>query len=56
MGVVRIGPDGKVEVIVPSTPEEIVEAEAGLQKVIEALARLAAKQDWDAAQTEVDMS
>ncbi len=46
MAVVRFGPNGEVEVIVPPTPEEMAEAEAGLRRVIRALARLAEEDDW----------
>jgi hypothetical protein len=45
VAIVRIGPEGEREVIQPATPEEIVDAEAGLLKVIEALAKLAFEQE-----------
>lgn len=47
MAVVRLGPDGEVEVLVPPTPEEMVEAEAGLLRVAAALGRVAAERDWE---------
>jgi hypothetical protein len=49
MASVRLGPNGEVEVLEPATAEEIAQAEAGLLKVIEALAEVAAKRDWAAA-------
>lgn len=48
MAVVRLGANGEVEVVEPPTPEEMVEAEAGLRRVIRALARLAEEDDWAA--------
>lgn len=46
MAVVELGPNGEVRVIVPPTPEEVVEAEAALHRLIEALAKLAVEEDW----------
>jgi hypothetical protein len=46
MASVRLGPNGEIEVLVPPTPEEILEAEAALQRVIKALAELAVERDW----------
>ena len=46
MAVVRLGPDGEVEVLVPPTPEEVAEAEAALLRVAAALGRVAAERDW----------
>lgn len=46
MAVVRLGPDGEVEVLVPPAPEEVVEAEAGLLRLAAALGRVAAERDW----------
>jgi hypothetical protein len=40
---------GEVTVLVPPTPEEVVEAEAALLRVIEALAEMAAREDYAAA-------
>ena len=54
MASVRLGLNGEVEVLEPATPEEIVEAEAGLLRVVEALARLAARRDWAAMQAGAD--
>lgn len=48
MAVVQLGPNGEVTVLVPPTPEEIVEAEAALLRVIEALADMAAREDYAA--------
>lgn len=49
MASVWLVPDGEVEVLEPATSQEIAQAEAGLLKVIEALAEIAAKRDWAAA-------
>lgn len=46
MAVVRLGPNGEVEVLVPPTPEEVFEAEAAVQRVIVALAKVAEERDW----------
>lgn len=46
MAVVRLGLNGEVEVLVPPTPEEVVEAEAALLRVIKALAEVAVERDW----------
>jgi len=46
MASVRLGPNGEVEVLVPPTPEEVVEAKAALDRVIKALARVAVERDW----------
>lgn len=51
MAVVRLGPNGEVEVIEPPTPEEMAEAEDGLRRVIRALVRLA-EEDELATRTE----
>lgn len=48
MALVRLGPNGEVEVIEPPTPEEMAEAEAGLNRVIRALVRLAEEDEWAA--------
>jgi hypothetical protein len=48
MAVVRLGPSGEVEVLVPPTPEEVAEGEAALVRFVEALARVAAERDWAA--------
>lgn len=47
MAIVRLGPDGEVEMIVPPTAEEVVEAEAALLRVAGALGRLAAARELD---------
>lgn len=41
MAIVRLGEHGEVEVMEPPTPEEIAAAQAGLERVITALAQLA---------------
>lgn len=46
MSVVRLGPNGEVEVLVPPTPEEVIEGEAALLRLVEALAQVAAERDW----------
>lgn len=46
MAQVRLGADGEVEVIVPSTPEEVLEGELALRGVIQALAELMAERDF----------
>lgn len=51
MGVVRLGPDGSVEVLDPGTPEEAERAQEALLRLARALGRLAAERDW-AAQRE----
>jgi hypothetical protein len=50
MAVVRLGPNGEVEVLAPPTAEEIAEAEAGLLRVARALGALMAERDWADAQ------
>ena len=52
MAVVRLGPNGEVEVLDPGTPEEAIEAEAALMRVVEALARVAATRDFENALAE----
>ncbi len=46
MAVVRLGPNGEVEVLDPGTPEEAEEAEAALMRFVEALARADAARDY----------
>ena len=48
MAVVQLAPNGEVTVLVPPTPEEVVEAEAALLRVIKALAQMAARDDFAA--------
>lgn len=48
MGTVRLGADGSVEVLEPSTPEEAERAWEGLLNVARALGRLAAARDFEA--------
>ena len=45
MAIVRLGPEGEVEVIAPATPEEKAAAEAGLHRLIAALVALGLKED-----------
>lgn len=52
MAVVRLGPNGEVEVLVPATPEEIAEGDAAILRVIEALARATARKDFAAMQAD----
>lgn len=52
MAVVQLGPNGEVAVLVPPTPEEVAEAEAALARVIEALAEMAAREDYAAWQSQ----
>lgn len=47
MGIVRLHHDGRVEVIDPGTPEEQARGEEKLERLIEALARQAARRDFD---------
>ena len=49
MGIVRLGADGSVEVLGPSTPEEVARAQEGLRNLARALGRLAAARDFEAA-------
>jgi hypothetical protein len=46
MAVVGLGANGEVEVLDPGTPEEAVEAEAALLRLVEALARADAARDY----------
>ena len=46
MAVVRLGPNGEVEVLAPPTPEEVIAAEAAFKRLITALARLAEEDAW----------
>lgn len=46
MAVVRLGPNGEVEVLDPGTPEEAEEAQAALMRFVEALARADAARDY----------
>jgi len=52
MGVVRLGPNGEIEVIDPGTPEEQAQAWEKLLDLARALGRLAAKQDYERALAE----
>ncbi len=54
MASVRLGPSGEVEVLEPATPEEIVEAEAVLLRLVKVLARVAVEQDWAAMEAGAD--
>lgn len=45
MAIVRLGPNGEVEVIDPGTPEERVEAEAAVLKVAGLLGRILADEE-----------
>ena len=47
MAVVRLGPNGEIEVIVPPTPEEVIAGRAAFQRFIEALARLMEERDFN---------
>ena len=47
MAIVRLGPGGEVEVIVPPTAEEAAEAEAAVLRLAGLLGRLAAERDWN---------
>jgi len=49
MAIIEISSDGRRTVIVPPTPEEAAQANAALLRFIEALARLNAKRDFEAA-------
>ncbi|MCR5878796.1 hypothetical protein [Phenylobacterium sp. J367] len=55
MAVVRLGADGEIDVLVPPTAEEIVEAEVAVHRVIEALARVAEEQDCAARQAQAQL-
>ena len=46
MAVVRLGPNGEVEVLDSGTPAEAEEAEAALMRFVEALARADAARDY----------
>lgn len=46
MGVVRLGPDGEVDIIDPSSPEEEAEANEKLLSLARALARVAARREY----------
>jgi hypothetical protein len=48
IGIVRLGADGSVEVLEPSTTEEAERAWEGLPNVARALGRLAAARDFEA--------
>lgn len=50
MAIIEISSDGRRTVIVPPTPEETAQANAALLRFIEALARLNAQRDFEAAQ------
>ena len=52
MAVVQLGPNGEVTVLVPPTPEEVADAEAALLRVIQALAEIAAREDYAAWQAQ----
>lgn len=52
MGIVRLGPNGEVEVIVPCTPEEAARADAKLLELARAIARMMAEEDWRRHQAE----
>lgn len=45
MAIVRLGPNGEVEVIDPGTPEERVEAEAAVLRIASLLGRIVAKEE-----------
>jgi hypothetical protein len=47
MAVVRLGPNGEVEVLVPPTPEEVIAGRAAFHRFIVALARVAEERDFN---------
>lgn len=49
MGIVRLGPNGEVEVIEPCTQEEAARADSAVIAIAEALGRLAAERDYRTA-------
>lgn len=52
MAIVRLGPNGEVEVIDPGTPEEHAEAEAAVLKLAALLGTIDAQEDWRRQQAE----
>lgn len=50
MAIINISLDGTRTVIVPPTPEEEAQADAAVLRIIEALAHLDAKRDFEAEQ------
>ena len=50
MAVVRLGPNGEVEVLVPPTPEEVIAGRAAFDRFIVALARVMEERDFNERQ------
>jgi len=49
VGIVRLHHGGRIEVIDPGTPGDQVRAEQALMRLVEALARQAARKDFEAS-------